>query len=51
MTVLAATHPDPSTQELATFCAGVLTHCGDTPELTEFLNGRALQALDAGGAL
>lgn len=47
MTVLAASHPEPAVRELAEFCSEVLDRCGDTHELTEYLNGRALKALDA----
>lgn len=47
MNVVATTHPHEIARELATFCAEVLARCGDTPELSEFLDRRALRALES----
>lgn len=47
MRALAAVDDDPRVKELAEFCADVLQHCGDSRELTLFLNARAERAMDS----
>lgn len=47
METMARASSDPRASDVAAFCANVLRLCGDTPELTEFLNARALKAMEA----